>query len=124
MPVAYGTDRVDATHVAQAQIHERDVRVVLLEERDRLFAGLGFGDESHVGLAPDHGGEPFPQDRMIIDGEDADRLWGACGHLAVPSFVDHSRGSRGAAPPFRAIQIPRVFANVARHAPYRTGTRP
>ena len=72
--VADRDHRVDAADVRQAEIHQRDVRTMLAEALDRLAAGRRLGDQHHVRLAVDDGGDAFAQQRMIVDAEDAD-LW-------------------------------------------------
>jgi hypothetical protein len=47
-----------------------------------------FGDERHVGLNADQPDNPLPNDRMIVDAEDADALWIAAhkAHSTVGSY--------------------------------------
>ena len=47
---ANGNQRVDAAHVGQPQVHQRDVGPVLAELLHGVAAGRRLRDEHHVGL--------------------------------------------------------------------------
>src|SRR5262249_9183669 len=54
------------------QIHQRDVRVMRAELLDRFTAVGPLGHDLHVGLAGDERVDAAPEQRMIVDDEDAD----------------------------------------------------
>jgi hypothetical protein len=44
------------------------------ETLDRVAAIGRFPDQSHIGLSLEYGGNAFPDQRMIIDAKDTDRI--------------------------------------------------
>ena len=71
---ADGDDCLDAADIRHLQIHEGDVRLVLAELLDRLPSRRGLRNELHVRLVADQHRDALAQKRMVISGEDSDRL--------------------------------------------------
>jgi hypothetical protein len=57
----------DAVHTGHPQVHQRDIRMELLEGLHRLGAAPGLGDELHVLFVRQYGCDPFAHQGMIID---------------------------------------------------------
>ena len=58
--------RVDAAHLRHLQVHQRDVRLMLAEQLDRLTSVGGFRDQFHIRLTRDQRGDAFADDGMIV----------------------------------------------------------
>jgi hypothetical protein len=56
----------------QLEIHQRDVRMVPAEERERLFSGRRHADHLHVGLHVDDERHAVAHDGMIVNAQDPD----------------------------------------------------
>ena len=68
---ADGSDSLEAGYVGHLQVHQRHVRAVLAKELDRLPAVGGLGRQDHVGLVFDQGSDALAEQRVVVDGEDA-----------------------------------------------------
>src|SRR5262249_54904384 len=68
-------DCIDATQQRHSQIHNRDIGAVLLEQVYSLLAIDGFGDDRHIALGIDQGGESAPDNIMIISNKQLDLIW-------------------------------------------------
>ena len=64
---------LNATDVWHLQVHQRDVRMILLELLDCLGSGPGLRDHLHVRFIVDQPGYPIPQQRMIVRGQDSNQ---------------------------------------------------
>jgi hypothetical protein len=84
--------RVDSADVRHAEIHQRHVGPVLAEELNRFTAARCLRDHRHVGLAADHGRDPFAQKRMIVNAEHANRILVA--HVSAASEGGASRNAQ------------------------------
>ena len=76
---AFGPFRLDranclyTAHLGHSQIHQDHVRPVHTKLLDRLPAVRCLCDELHVRLSGEQLGNPVAEERMVIDGENADR---------------------------------------------------
>ena len=58
---------IDPAGVGKAQIHQSDIWPMLAKPLQG-FARVGcFGYQRHIGLAVDNGGDPFAQQRMVVN---------------------------------------------------------
>ena len=90
---ADGDHGIDAAHVGQPQVHERDIRVVFAKALKR-FAAVGcLGHQREVGLTPNNGGKALMQEWMIIHAENSDLI--ASVHLCGFSFRPVTCSFRG-----------------------------
>ena len=64
-------DRLDPAQPGQAQVHQHDVGRPLHADRAGLLARAGLAGHRHVRLQADDRRQPEPDDRVIVDDEDA-----------------------------------------------------
>ena len=64
-----GSNRVDAPHIGQLQVHQRDVGRVLSVLRDRFATRRDGIDNGHIGLAVDDHAKALADDAVIIDAQ-------------------------------------------------------
>jgi hypothetical protein len=64
------TNRIDATHAGQPQIHQGDIGLVPLKELDCFFSGTCLGNCRHVRTRIDDGCYADAHQRMVIDNQD------------------------------------------------------
>jgi hypothetical protein len=69
--------RLDAVHARHADVHEHDVGVEALGERDRLVAVAGLGDHGDPARRLEHGLEARAHERLVVGDEDAERCHGS-----------------------------------------------
>jgi hypothetical protein len=83
---AQRADELDAVAIWNVQIDEYDVGL----QRGRLLQGVGscpcLADHEHVGLIGERAGEPFTNDRMIVD--EIDLQFACWGFRHDPSVLD------------------------------------
>jgi hypothetical protein len=64
-----GADSVNTAHAGKPEIHQGDIRKVLFEELDSLFAASRLGNSRHIRSGLDDGCNAHPHDGMVIDNE-------------------------------------------------------
>jgi hypothetical protein len=62
---------INAAHVGESEIHERDVRSQFPEILNGLAAIGGLGCQQHIGLVPDDRRDPFPEERMVVNAKNS-----------------------------------------------------
>jgi len=67
MPAANGLDRIHTAHAGQAQIHQRYVWPVLLEQLHSFFAIARLSHCDHIRAGIDDGGYTYSHQRVVID---------------------------------------------------------
>jgi hypothetical protein len=65
--------RLEAVDPRQAQVEETDVWAAISHQLQRLLPAAGLTHHDEVGLPFEKIQEPGPQDRMVVDQENADR---------------------------------------------------
>jgi hypothetical protein len=60
-------EQFDAVDSGQAQIQERDVRLLLLKYCKRLIRSTNLTDHRHIGLQIDYFAETFAEDWVVFD---------------------------------------------------------
>ena len=65
--------RLDAVHARHAHVHQHQLRLELVDDGQRRFAGVGLADRLEAGRGLDHVAGDVPEDRLVVDGDDGDR---------------------------------------------------
>jgi hypothetical protein len=65
--------RLEAVDPRQAQVEQADVWAAIRHQLQRLLPAAGLPHHDEVGLPLEKIQEPGPQDRMVVDQENADR---------------------------------------------------
>ena len=87
-------DRREPVHVRHQQVHQDDVRLEPAGHRDALAAVGGLADDVDVVEQVEERAKPRPDDGMVVDEQDADRLLRAHG-LTSPDRVGTAVGEPG-----------------------------
>ena len=74
-------DRFHSTHLRHPEIHQDHVGLVLPVQSDGELAVLRLGHELEIGLLGDDGGQPGPDDRVIVRDQDTAPRGGRVGAL-------------------------------------------
>ncbi len=85
-------DRRDAIHVRHQEIHQHDVGLEAAGHRDAFGAVGGLADHLDVRLEVEEHLESHPDDRVVVDDQDADRR--GFGHVGSWRGIGAGRGSR------------------------------
>jgi hypothetical protein len=67
-------DRIRAAHFRHLQIHQCQIGTMCAELLNRVAPVGALGNDQHVRLAGDEGLDSSPQQRMIVDGENPNRI--------------------------------------------------
>src|ERR1700683_3362985 len=86
MSFANRTNRIDAAHSRQAQVHQGDIGCMSLKQRHRLLSRAGLGHHRHVRSRIHNGRNAYPHQRMVIHTHDFHLL---SIHISIRS---HTRG--------------------------------
>ena len=94
---------LDAVQNRHGQVHDDDVRLVLLRQRHRFAAVGGFRNHMKTFVAFEQHAEAFPDDRMVVRQKDSDRSH------HVSTDVHRSRLSQGKRDPEQRALAARRF---------------
>ena len=62
---------MQAVHLGHRHVHDDDVRVGLLDQRDGVEAVAGLAGDLQVGVVFENAPEPLADQRVIVDQDDA-----------------------------------------------------
>src|ERR1700733_10411183 len=70
-----GYHNIDAAQIGESEVHQGDIRYRFPKLQNRLIAAGGGRHQEHVRLAVDNGGDPLPEEWMIVHTQDPDGPW-------------------------------------------------